>query len=428
MRQQIKWFLIALAVGVIAFALAYQAGMLLISRHMSGEEYQNTTRQAYLEPFSNYVKENALKSSDAKAINEWINNTTDVDVKIFDESGVIYENYYFDFTRRNYSMTELLHTGKLEYLTTYPVEFADGTYNVYINKAKADRIYFLLLFVTMIIGIAAFGAAFLAGITRRAKYITQLKNDIEILGSGDLHHQIGIRGNDDLTYIAENLEHMRLALLEHMEEEDRLARGNKEIVSRLSHDIRTPVTSMMLFADLLKDGKYQDEIQRDHFIERIRAGAEHLTELTNRLLEYTRDERAAHFTADSAETDLAPLIARAVEELELRGFNVEVSCCGGNISAEMETSSANRVMDNAVSNIIRHADINGLVKISCREDNQTVVLELSNVSAPAEETNEGSGVGLKSIATIMNQAGGGVEINREKNCFRVRLLFNKPAK
>lgn len=428
LRQQIKWFFIALAVGAAAFVLTYQAGMFLISHHMSGEEYQNNNRQTYLEPFSKYVKENAIKSSDAKAINEWVNDTTDVAVKIFDSSGVIYENYYFDFTRRNYSMMEFMHTGKLEYLTTYPVEFADGTYSVYINRAKADRIYFSLLFLTTIIGIAAFCSAFLAGITRRSKYITQLKTDIEILGSGDLHHQIKIRGNDDLTYIAENLEQMRLALLEHMEEEDRLAKGNKEMVSKLSHDIRTPVTSMMLFADLLKDGKYRDEMQRDHFIERIRIGAEHLTELTDQLLEYTRNERSVHFASRSVEIDLSPLVDRAVEELKIRGFNVEVSRGDGAVSVEMEASSAVRIMDNIVSNIIRYADNNEPVKISCRDENQTALLEFSNGIDATEQSEESTCVGLNSIETIMKQAGGRVKISTECNCFSVRLLFNKATK
>ncbi|MDO4487340.1 MAG: HAMP domain-containing sensor histidine kinase [Bacillota bacterium] len=428
LRQYLKWFLIALIAGIIAFALVYQMGMFMIDRHMSGDAYQKNNKQTYVEPFCDYVTANSIESTDSKDINGWIESKKDVAVKIFDGKRVIYENYYFDYSRPTYSMTEFLHTTKLEYLTVYPVKFADGTFDVYINSAKGDRVYYVLLFLTMIVGIVVLCAVFITGITRRARYITQLKNDMEILGSGDLTHKITIKGNDDLTYIAENLEQMRAALLKHTEEEERLAKGNKEIVSKLSHDIRTPLTSMTLFADLLKDGRYQNEEQRNHYIERIHSGVTHLTQLTDQLLDYTRGEKPANRNAKAIQTDFSQLIEQATEELRLRGFIVETDCkaCAANINIEI--SAATRIMDNIISNIVRYADDKEPVKICSRSENSGLILEFSNAIADTVNDFKGEGVGLKSVETIMNRAGGEASINTINNRFIIRLTFNNTTK
>ena len=424
LRQYLKWFIIALLIGILTLAVLYQTGLVLIDHHRCSDTYQDKNKLTYVQPFHSYITEKNIKSNDGESISEWVNSMQDVAVKVFDGKTVIYENYYFDYSRKTYQMTGFLHSSKLDYLTTYPITFADGTFNVYINGVQEDRAYFFLLFISTIAGLAVFCMVFLAGITKRAKYITQLKDDMEILGSGDLYHAVTIKGNDDLTYIAANLEQMRIALLEHAEEENRLAEANKEIVSKLSHDIRTPVTSLLMFTDMLRDRKYSDINQHDHYIERIQNSAEHLTELTDQLLKYTKNERPVGSDGESGQTDLKPIIEQAIEELILRGFKVETDLGAKAVNANIEISAAKRVMDNIISNIMMHGNDKEPVRITCRHnDNKKLILEVSNAYASAENST-GNGVGLKSIETIMQQADGNVNIITSDSLFRIRLQFD----
>lgn len=425
LRQYLKWFIIALLIGILTLAVLYQTGLVLIDHHRCSDTYQDKNKLTYVQPFRSYITEGNIKSNDGESISEWVNSMQDVAVKVFDGKTVIYENYYFDYSRTTYQMTGFLHSSKLDYLTTYPITFADGTFNVYINGVQEDRAYFFLLFISTIAGLAVFCIVFLAGITKRAKYITQLKDDMEILGSGDLSHTITIKGNDDLTYIAANLEQMRIALLKHAEEENRLVQANKEIVSKLSHDIRTPVTSLLMFADMLRDRKYRDINQHDHYIERIQISAEHLTELTDQLLKYTKNERPVSSEGGPGQTDLKPLIEQAMEELILRGFKVETDLGSKAVNANIEISAAKRVMDNIISNIMMHGNDKEPVRITCRHnDNKKLILEVSNAYASAENVSTGNGVGLKSIETIMQQADGKVNIITSDNLFKIRLQFD----
>ena len=382
-------------------------------------------KSTYVQPFRTYIAEKNVKSSDSESISEWIDTMQDVAVKVFDGKTVIYENYYFDYSRETYQMTGFLHSSRLDYLTIYPVKFADGTFDVYICGANEDSVCFLIPFIAIVAGLAVFFTIFLTGITRREKYITQLKNDIEILGSGDLYHAVTIKGNDDLTYIAANLEQMRIALLKHAEEENRLAQANKEIVSKLSHDIRTPVTSLLMFTDMLRDRQYRDINQHDHYIERIQISAEHLTELTDQLLKYTKNERPVGSDGEPGQTDFKPLIEQAMEELILRGFKVETDLGANEVNAKIEIRAAKRVMDNIISNIMMHGNDKEPVRITCRHDeNKKLILEVSNADAPEENASTGNGVGLKSIETIMQQVDGKVNIITSDSLFRIRLQFD----
>ena len=424
-KQYLKWISIALIVGIITLTVFYQAGFLLIDHQRSSDVYQKKNKSTYVQPFRTYIAEKNVKSSESESISEWVDTTRDVAIKVYDGKTVIYENYYFDYTRPNYQTTQFLHSSRLDYLTIYPVKFADGTFDVYICGAKEDSVCFLIPLIAIIAGVAVFFTIFLTGITKREKYITQLKNDIEILGSGDLYHAVTIKGNDDLTYIAANLEQMRIALLKHAEEENRLVQANKEIVSNLSHDIRTPVTSLLMFADMLRDRKYRDINQHDHYIERIQISAEHLTELTDQLLKYTKNERPVSSEGDPGQTDLKPLIEQAMEELILRGFKVETDLGSKAVNANIEISAAKRVMDNIISNIMMHGNDKEPVRITCRHnDNRNLILEVSNAYATAENVSIGNGVGLKSIETIMQQADGKVNIITSDNLFKIRLQFD----
>ena len=152
LRQYLKWFIIALLIGILTLAVLYQTGLVLIDHHRCSDTYQDKNKLTYVQPFRSYITEGNIKSNDGESISEWVNSMQDVAVKVFDGKTVIYENYYFDYSRTTYQMTGFLHSSKLDYLTTYPITFADGTFNVYINGVQEDRAYFFLLFISTIAG------------------------------------------------------------------------------------------------------------------------------------------------------------------------------------------------------------------------------------------------------------------------------------
>lgn len=127
----------------------------------------------------------------------------------------------------------------------------------------------------------------LLGIRRKMKYIRKLGDEVEILEGGSLDYEITVKGKDELARLAESVESMRKAFNRMITQETEMIHENQRIVTEMSHDLRTPVTSIMLYTEILKKGKYKDEKQLLEYIEKIDRKAHAMKQLTENLFEYS---------------------------------------------------------------------------------------------------------------------------------------------
>jgi len=77
-------------------------------------------------------------------------------------------------------------------------------------------------------------------------YILQLSKEIQILEGGSLEYAITVKGKDELSKLAEGIEGMRKSFKRMIRKETEIVRENQKIVTEMSHDLRTPITSVML--------------------------------------------------------------------------------------------------------------------------------------------------------------------------------------
>ena len=81
-----------------------------------------------------------------------------------------------------------------------------------------------------------------------------LHDEIEILEGGSLDYPITVKGKDELSELAEGLDCMRVSFQGMIEREANIVQENQKMITEMSHDIRTPVTSIMLYTEILKNG------------------------------------------------------------------------------------------------------------------------------------------------------------------------------
>ena len=285
LRQHMKRLLVAIAAGLLAFLLLYQGSGYFIDRYLERSGYYASHDRQYVRSLQDYVDENQIASTDDDALTEWGKQQGDFFYQIYSDDKLLFQYY----SRGSKSFQQAANLDFLEWVSPYDVRFTDGTYQVVVFGGYYYKTFKYMMAISVLGAFAVFLAVFLPAIRRRTSYITKLRDEIEILGSGDLDYEVTIRGNDELTDLAENLDQMRQALRHHMEEESRLTEERQTIVTKLSHDIRTPLTSMNLFADLLKRGDYETEEQRDHYIDRIQENAANLTNLAEELFQAAKD-------------------------------------------------------------------------------------------------------------------------------------------
>ena len=80
---------------------------------------------------------------------------------------------------------------------------------------------------------------------------------------------------------------MRLSFISLIQQEAEMVRKNQRIVTEMSHDLRTPVTSIMLYTEILKKGKYKSEVQFKEYLDKIDLKAHRMKQLTDHLFEYS---------------------------------------------------------------------------------------------------------------------------------------------
>ena len=140
---------------------------------------------------------------------------------------------------------------------------------------------------------------------------------------GDLDHPITVRGSDELTTLASSLDSMRLTLRQQHEDEAAAAAKVKSLITEMSHDLRTPLTTLLLYTEILRHHKYETEAQQDEYLAKIDGKARQIKQLSDNLFEYalvTRDtvvqlDAPARFSQIFEEP-----LAEMVEMLQQRGF------------------------------------------------------------------------------------------------------------
>ena len=165
----------------------------------------------------------------------------------------------------------------------YDVRFADGKAEVFVVGAFAYRYQMYTVVASMVLCFLIFIGCFLWGVRRRILYIQDIHREVEIMEGGCLDHGIPVRGRDELARLAGGLNQMRLTLKENMEQE--LREANQDLIVGLAHDLRTPLTALTTYVQVMQSGVCRDEAKRDYYLDKIMAKAVQMKELSDRLFE-----------------------------------------------------------------------------------------------------------------------------------------------
>src|SRR6185437_10124356 len=146
-------------------------------------------------------------------------------------------------------------------------------------------------------------------------------------------------------------------------------RAKSEFLARMSHEIRTPMNAILGFAEVLRRGYEQNEIERQEYLNTIHSSGQHLLELINDILDLSKIE------AGKMEIELAPcsphqLLADTLSILDVRARQKEIAlelCWDGPAPETIETDPTRlrQVITNLVGNAIKFTD-KGSVRIAAR--------------------------------------------------------------
>ena len=292
-------------------------------------------------------------------------------------------------------------------------------------------------------------------VPRIVKKFTDIKTGVARVKGGDLAYKIpveddaqGVRG--ELDRLAADINDISEAAGLAVENELKNQRLKTELISNVSHDLKTPLTSMVSYVDLLKT-EGLDSPNAPSYLEIIDEKTQRLRVLTEDLFEAAKASSGA-IPVNMESIDLAALVSQSLgemgEKLSAKGLDVIVK-------NEIEDSSAHgvgvmadgqllwRVIENLLSNVSKYA-LEGsrvYVNISSPEDSK-VLLEIKNISASelnisAEElmerftrgdesrNTEGSGLGLAIAKDLTRLMKGQFKLTVDGDLFKAGVLLER---
>ncbi|MGI8558461.1 MAG: sensor histidine kinase [Solirubrobacteraceae bacterium] len=250
--------------------------------------------------------------------------------------------------------------------------------------------------------------------------IDGLRVGVAAVAAGSREVNIGVRGGDELALVAGDIE--RLAAMLGAEEQSRakLEASRRDLLAAISHDLRTPITSLRLLSEALQDDLIEEPELREQYVARLGTHVRALGNLIDDLFELSRLE-AGELRWSMERVPLEELVLETVDAMRPQAEAEAVLVCtdlpAGLAAAHANPEQIQRVLFNLIQNAIRHAPADGSVTVRAAAAQGAVEVQVSDtgegIPSPERERIfeafvQGSGRGSRSDGS----AGLGLAISR----------------
>ena len=205
------------------------------------------------------------------------------------------------------------------------VKFKDGEGIVYVSSMHLLKYVKYYFYVALFVSLLIFFLPTFIFIKRKVKYINILKQEVLNMSQGNLSHAMTIMSHDELAILAQEMDTLRITLASNYQNEARIKESHQEMITCLSHDLRTPLTALRGYLDILCLHCYKDEKQMDHYLNSCIEKTEQIKDLSNKTFEYSlvyNDDLIPSLETISSESFIQ-YIEEHLEYLELEGFKIE---------------------------------------------------------------------------------------------------------
>ncbi len=294
---------------------------------------------------------------------------------------------------------------------------------------------------------ALFFVLFLAAILFMITYIylANLKSSIKKISEGDFDYKTDTKYMVlDFKEMAENLNKINEGLEEATQKKIKSERLKTELITNVSHDIKTPLTSIINYVDLIKKQNIQDDTVNE-YIEVLDRQSQKLKRLIVDLVDASKINSGnvdAELENISISVVLEQIEGEYKEKLQKQNLELISSYPLENINVLLDSKHLNRIIDNLMGNILKYS-LNGTrvyLEVKNYENTASIILkntskQMLNISADElmqrfvrgdeSRNTEGNGLGLSIAESLMNVQGGKLEITVDGDLFKVEIIFNK---
>ncbi len=427
-----------------------------INNKYLSEESRQLREEGYLADLQSYVDNYALESTDIDALSGWVRDKGYLYVMIYKDNELLLDSGSAEKVpagsesgsgeseppeeKDDTGITVTFPTKEalIEYAKskgTYPIEMQDGVPLLVAMVDYTEYFYYdLANIVSLIIAAIALMLVLMMYSNRITSRITKLARQVRICASGDMEKNIKSdlrNGRDELTDLADNVENMRCAMLENIAKEREAINSNTELITSMSHDIRTPLTVLLGYIDIMKghtgDAAMQEYLDAsERCALRLKAMSD---DMFNYFLVFGEGEGECNFEDYDAATLFEQILSEKILLLREQGYTVDIPMPKrlheklDGITVSTDAPKLMRIAENVFSNITKYADKSQPVSIKSKLRGNEITVEIVNRTLHKSGKVESNGIGIRTCTKLAELLNINFTHKRDGDLFRVTLVF-----
>lgn len=326
------------------------------------------------------------------------------------------ENFLF-FFNIGYRLTD----GEGEFVQEFPLAFANGTAQVMLYNYEHSLFVYPFLLVCLLLSIALFLGLVLFFLNRKMLQVLILKDEILTMAGGDLSHQIPELGGSEIGILASELNHLRESLYDNIQKEQESRKANQDLITALSHDLRTPLTILSGYLEVLR--LKRNPQTQEEYLDRCLKKAEDIKDLTDRMFEYAlvaEENETPEFVWLSTDF-IGQCMTENCDFLKLAGFTVDLVMTETTGVLQSDKTMLKRIFNNLFSNILKYGDKRQIVRVSGQiRETEFIVSVLNSIKTQADQI-DSTNIGLKSVDKMIHLLNGRMAVQQAEERFCVEL-------
>ena len=303
----------------------------------------------------------------------------------------------------------------------------------------------MIVLLYVLLGIGVFSVSFLLLQSRSMRYISRISSAMREIAEGDLNITLDVEGDDEFADMAENLNNMVEELRRLMDKERESERTKNELITNVAHDLRTPLTSIIGYLELLSGPVKLNEEMQKKYLDITYKKSKRLQKLIEDLFGFTK-LNYGKISMKVSKVDIVKLLSQMLEEFYPNFMEKNLAYeLQSNVTAKVITADGNllaRLFDNLINNAIKYGSEGKKIIVKVDATDTVVTVSVTNFGyvIPKEElpllfeklyrveqsrsvNTGGTGLGLAIAKNIVDMHGGTIGVTSDLNgtVFTVKL-------
>ncbi|MFS7200908.1 sensor histidine kinase [Carnobacterium divergens] len=305
-----------------------------------------------------------------------------------------------------------------------------------------------LIFVTLLVIVAMIVLFWRLKRRYKQMQLRHVISELHYIAEGHYDHRIPFKLSGDMNKVIDSIHVLVDSTVSAMEEERKIEQSKDELITNVSHDIRTPLTSIIGYLGLIEDKQYQSQEELLKYTHTAYIKAKQMKILVEDLFEYTKVRQ--HTTPlNLTQFDMVKLLEQLAADFELdakkKNMVIEVIQPDSEIMMEADTEKIVRVFNNLISNALKYGVGGKKISIEAQKVGKEVIISVSNdgpeipeaslnqlfdrfyrVEESRSQETGGTGLGLAIAQSIVALHGGYIYAKSDKEL--TRFVLHLPLK